>query len=181
MDGSHIEVGRHLPLRCHLINLGGCIITYGRDFGCRLFSEPIPAVEDDDLYLRSPNGAGGGTLIARPLLGALPTVREVERLADAVESLHDDRPVLALLHGTLAFGTCSAATTPVTSPILSSESTCNPPWLVCGQRPPTCVPWRWRPALPDPEPRRRPVPSAPCSATRQTPTVTGSAPPSAPT
>ena len=30
-------------------------------------------------------------------------MREVERLADAVESLPDDRPVLALLDGTLAF------------------------------------------------------------------------------
>ena len=94
---------RHLPLRWHLINLGGCIITYGRNFGCRLFSEPIPAVEDDDLYLRSADGAGGGPLIAGPLLGALPTVREVERLADAVESLPYDRPVLALLDGTPAF------------------------------------------------------------------------------
>ncbi len=103
MDGSHIDVDRHLPLRCHLINLGGCIITYGRDFGCRLFSEPTLAVDDADLYLRSPDGARGETLIAGPLLGALRTVREVERLADAVESLPDDRPALALLDGTLAF------------------------------------------------------------------------------
>ena len=29
VDGSHIDVDRHLPLRCHLINLGGCAITYG--------------------------------------------------------------------------------------------------------------------------------------------------------
>ena len=103
VDGSHIDVDRHLPLRCHLINLGGCIITYGDGFGCRLFSEPALAVEDADLYLRSPNGARGETLIAGPLLGALRTVREVERLADAVESLPNDRPVLALLDGTLAF------------------------------------------------------------------------------
>jgi len=57
-------------------------------------------------YLRSPDGARGETLIAGPLLGALRTVRtvrEVERLADAVESLPDDRPELALLDGTLAF------------------------------------------------------------------------------
>ncbi len=40
VDGSHIDVDRHLPLRCHLINLGGCIITYGKDFDCHLFSEP---------------------------------------------------------------------------------------------------------------------------------------------
>ena len=103
VDGSHIDVDRHLPLRCHLINLGGCAITYGKDFGCRLFSEPVLAVDDADLYLRSPDGARGETLIAGPLLGALRTVREVERLADAVESLPDDRPVLALLDGTLAF------------------------------------------------------------------------------
>ncbi len=103
VDGSHIDVDRHLPLRCHLINLGGCAITYGRGPGCELFSEPALAVDDEDLYLRSPNGASGETLIAGPLLGALRTVREVERLADSVESLPTDRPVLALLDGTLAF------------------------------------------------------------------------------
>ena len=103
VDGSHIDVDRHLPLRCHLINLGGCAVTYGRDFGCQLFSEPALAVEDCDLYLRSLDGARGETLIAGPLLGALRTVREVERLADAVADLPDDRPVLALLDGTLAF------------------------------------------------------------------------------
>ena len=52
VDGSHIDVDRHLSLRCHLINLGGCAITYGKDLGCELFGEPSPAVGDDDLYLR---------------------------------------------------------------------------------------------------------------------------------
>ena len=103
VDGSHIDVDRHLPLRCHLINLGGCAITYGASYGCQLFNEPTLAVDDADLYLRAPNGASGETLISGPLLGALRTVREVERLADAVENLPDDRPVLALLDGTLAF------------------------------------------------------------------------------
>ena len=103
VDGSHIDVDRHLPLRCHLVNLGGCAITYGRDPDCQLFSEPALAVDDADLYLRPPDGASGETLIAGPLLGALRTVREVERLADVVESLPDDRPTLALLDGTLAF------------------------------------------------------------------------------
>ena len=40
VDGSHIDVDRHLPLRCHLINLGCCCITYGRNSCCQLFSEP---------------------------------------------------------------------------------------------------------------------------------------------
>ena len=103
VDGSHIDVDRHLPLRCHLINLGGCAITYGANYGCQLFSEPTLAVADEDLYLRSDDGARGETLISGHLLGALRTVREVERLADAVENLPDDRPALALLDGTLAF------------------------------------------------------------------------------
>ena len=103
VDGSHIDVDRHLPLRCHLINLGGCAITYGAGYGCQLFSEPTLAVADEDLYLRPADGARGETLISGPLLGALRTVREVERLADAVENLPDDKPALALLDGTLAF------------------------------------------------------------------------------
>ena len=100
---AHIDADRHLPLRCHLINLGGCAVTYGQNNGCQLFNEPTLAVDDADLYLRAPNGASGETLISGPLLGALRTVREVERLADAVENLPDDKPALALLDGTLAF------------------------------------------------------------------------------
>lgn len=104
VDGSHIDVDRHLPLRCHLINLGGCVITYGEEPACEIFSEPTLAVDDADLYLRRDDGESlDETLISGQLLGALRTVREVERLADAVEDLSTTRPVLALLDGTLAF------------------------------------------------------------------------------
>ena len=103
VDGSHIDVDRHLPLRCHLINLGGCVITYGANPACQLFSEPALAVADADLYLQKPDDPSNEVLIAGSLLGALRTVREVERLADAVENLPDDKPALALLDGTLAF------------------------------------------------------------------------------
>ena len=109
MDGSHIDVDRHLPLRCYLINLGGCAIAYGRRPDCRLFSEPTLAAGDADLYLRPSDcqsGSGNAraeTAVVGPLLGALRTVREVERLADAVAELPPDLPALALLDGTLAF------------------------------------------------------------------------------
>ena len=129
VDGSHIDVDRHLPLCCYLINLGGCAIAYGRRPDCRLFSEPTLAAGDADLYLRPSDCQSGSndtytddaytddahaddsrtynaraeTVVAGPLLGALRTVREVERLADAVAELPPDLPALALLDGTLAF------------------------------------------------------------------------------
>ena len=75
----------------------------GANPDCQLFSEPALAVADADLYLHKPDDPSEKVLIAGPLLGALRTVREVERLADAVEQLPDDKPALALLDGTLAF------------------------------------------------------------------------------
>ena len=181
MDGSHIDVDRHLPLRCHLINLGGCAITYGAGFACQLFSEPTLAVADEDLYLHAADGARGETLISGPLLGALRTVREVERLADAVENLPDDKPALALLDGTLAFWDLQRATIPATSPTCSSQNASSPPWPACGLRPPTGVRWPWPPTRHDPAPPRQPAPSASCSASRATATATVSAPPAIPT
>ena len=65
---------------------------------------------DADLYLRAPNEASGETLIAGPLLGALRTVREVERLADAVENLPDDRRSWPCWTAPWPSGTCSGAT-----------------------------------------------------------------------
>ena len=103
VDGSHIDVDRHLPLRCYLINLGGCSLTYGVNPDCRFFSEPTLATGDGDLYLRPDDGSNTETAISGQLLGALRTVREVERLADDVEASSSTVPVLALLDGTLAF------------------------------------------------------------------------------
>ncbi len=103
VDGSHIDVDRHLPLRCYLINLGGCTLTYGANPDCQLFSEPTLAVGDAELYLRPSDESSDETPISGQLLGALRTVREVERLADAVDALPAVLPALALLDGTLAF------------------------------------------------------------------------------
>ena len=103
VDGSHIDVDRHLPLSCYLINLGGCTIVYGDNPGCEFFSEPTLAVREAELYLAHDAGRTADTPIAGPLLGALRTVREVEGLADAVAAADDSMPVLAVLDGTLVF------------------------------------------------------------------------------
>ena len=49
-DGSHIDVDRHTPVRCYLINVGGCLLTYGSQPDARLFSEPVLYSEESDLY-----------------------------------------------------------------------------------------------------------------------------------
>ena len=101
MDGSHIDVTATCPCAATSSTWGGCVITYGANRTCQLFSEPALAVADADLYLRKPDDPSNEVLIAGSLLGALRTVREVERLADAVEQLPDDKPTLALLDGAL--------------------------------------------------------------------------------
>jgi hypothetical protein len=107
VDGSHIDVDRHLPLSCFLINLGGCAIEYGQHPSCTLFSEPDLAVRETELYYsggqNQPPDTPSDTPIAGPLLGALRTVREVEKLADTVAATTGAVPTLALVDGTLAF------------------------------------------------------------------------------
>ena len=103
VEGSHIDVDRHLPLRCHLINPGRLRHHLRRQPSLPVVQLTRPGVADADLYLRKPDDPSDEVLIAGPLLDALRTVLEVERLADAVEQLPDDKPALALLDGTLAF------------------------------------------------------------------------------
>ena len=64
VDGSHIDVDRHLPLGGHLINLGGCAITYGAGLRLTAVQRAHPGRGGRDLYLRSADGARGETLIA---------------------------------------------------------------------------------------------------------------------
>ena len=55
-DGSHIDVDRHLPARCFLINIGVSVLTYGSSSDALLFNEPR-------LYAAEATGArsrGGG-------------------------------------------------------------------------------------------------------------------------
>ena len=102
VDGSHIDVDRHIPVRCYLINIGGCVLTYGAQPDARLFSLPRLYTEEEDLYLvgSSPNGVESQAVDGQ-LVGLIRTVEEVKGLADTVADLPFDLPTLALVDGSL--------------------------------------------------------------------------------
>ena len=101
VDGSHIDVDRHLPVGCYLINLGGCSLTYGANPAAELFSQPHLAWEPGELYLTDPQNPARDEPITGSVLGMYRTVREMERLAAAVEESPTGLPILALVDGSL--------------------------------------------------------------------------------
>ena len=101
VDGSHIDVDRHLPVATYLVNLGGCRLTYGSQPDADFFSQPDLAYEHDDLYIASPSNRAQEEPVTGALLGLIRTVRELERLADVVEHCPQGLPTLALVDGSL--------------------------------------------------------------------------------
>lgn len=108
VDGSHIDVDRHLPVRCALVNLGGCVLTYGAHPDARFFSSPR-LYSGDDLTLPDPTAEAEGTPLQGPLLGLKRSVDEVVELAARAEETPRDPsagsgqglPTVALIDGTL--------------------------------------------------------------------------------
>ena len=100
-DGSHIDVDRHLPVRCFLINIGLCRLVYGGEPGAhpdhtaRLYTEP------EELSIVDPESPLNSYALEGPLLGIKRTVDEVAALADAVEDAPADLPLLLLVDGSL--------------------------------------------------------------------------------
>ena len=101
VDGSHIDVNRHLPLRCSLINIGGCRLTYGATPDAHMFSSPRLRTSDAELYLADPASSASRQPVEGALMGLVRAVQEAEALADAVEEADSDLPTLALIDGTL--------------------------------------------------------------------------------
>jgi len=101
VDGSHIDVDRHLPVPCYLLNFGGCVLTYGSRPDATLFSHPHLAVTEDELYIRDSKNRNQEELISGGLLGLVRTVKELETLANTVERCPPGTPVLGLVDGSL--------------------------------------------------------------------------------
>ncbi len=100
VDGSHIDVDRHLAAQCYLINLGTVRIRYGEQPAAHLGSEPRLYTNDEDMHLRDP-ASGRTQALEGSLLGALRAVEELRALAALAEQADDDTPTLALIDGSL--------------------------------------------------------------------------------
>ena len=100
VDGSHIDVDRHLPVQCFLINIGRVRIQYGASPGAWLDSEPRLYAGDDSLHVFEPEGSRYRPLEG-PLLGAMRAVEELRALAALVKQSDPDIPTIALIDGSL--------------------------------------------------------------------------------
>ena len=100
-DGSHIDVDRHLPARCFLINIGVSVLTYGSSSDARLFNEPRLYAAEDDLVIRDRLSPQREQVIEGAVLGARRTVEEIAALVSAARDLPEDIPALALMDGSL--------------------------------------------------------------------------------
>ena len=101
VDGSHIDVDRHLPVACYLLNFGGCVLTYGSQPNATLFSHPHLASTPEELYISDPTNRNQEEMISGTVLGLVRTVKELETLANTVEQCPPDLPVLGLVDGSL--------------------------------------------------------------------------------
>ena len=99
-DGSHIDVDRHLPVRCFLINTGVAALTYGAMSDADLFGAAKLYARDEELVIRDDASYREQT-IEGAVLGAKRNVEEIRELVEAVRGLPPETPTVALLDGSL--------------------------------------------------------------------------------
>jgi hypothetical protein len=106
VDGSHIDVDRHLAARCALINIGQVTLRYGSHPQAHLESQPYLLASDKERLLRDPNGAGEQA-IEGTLLGVKRSIEEIRTLATLASKTSHAMPTVALLDGSLALWSLS--------------------------------------------------------------------------
>ena len=100
VDGSHIDVDRHLPARCFLINTGVAVLTYGSEPDAEFSSEPRLYAMDEDLVIRDPI-TFREQVVEGAVLGAKRATEEILALERVVRRLSGNLPTVALLDGSL--------------------------------------------------------------------------------
>ncbi|MCZ6788704.1 MAG: DNA double-strand break repair nuclease NurA [Chloroflexi bacterium] len=99
-DGSRIDIDRHLPVRCALLNISKVLLRYGATPDARLDSTPHLYTGDDQLALTDPDSTRE-QLMEGALLGLKSSVEELAALAELAEESADDTATLALVDGSL--------------------------------------------------------------------------------
>ncbi|MGI8549710.1 MAG: DNA double-strand break repair nuclease NurA [Dehalococcoidia bacterium] len=97
-DGSSIDIDRHGPATCYLINIGHACLHYGAaeaDLG----NEPELTFASDRLLLADRTNASKESVMTGNLLDAYRTAREMLRLAQLALERRTIRPLVALLDG----------------------------------------------------------------------------------
>ena len=100
-DGSHIDVDRHQPTHCYLINIGGVVLRYGPHPDAMLDSVPHLYASDEELVITSPGMQGREQPIEGTLLGIKRSVEECKRLAELAAELPADSKAVGLIDGSL--------------------------------------------------------------------------------
>ncbi|MGH2545024.1 MAG: DNA double-strand break repair nuclease NurA, partial [Ardenticatenaceae bacterium] len=101
VDGSHIDIDRHIPARCFLINIGAVVLNYGSRPDAQLSSRPKLYARDDELVIRDKGGSFREQSVEGGVLGVKRAVEELKALVEVVKELPPDVPTLGLLDGSL--------------------------------------------------------------------------------
>ena len=101
VDGSHIDVSRHIPAHCYLINVGGILLRYGSEPNARIFSDPRLYAGEDELVIRDRFAPYREETISGALLDAKRAVEELRGLLYTLRELPPDLPALGLMDGSL--------------------------------------------------------------------------------
>ena len=101
VDGSHIDVSRHIPAHCYLINIGGILLRYGGEPGAQVFSAPRLYADADELVIRDRFAPYREETISGALLDAKRAVEELRGVLDSLREMPPDLPALGLMDGSL--------------------------------------------------------------------------------
>ena len=99
-DGSSIDVDRHSPATCYLINIGHAWLHYGESTA-DLGTDAELAFTDERLSLGDNVNASKESVMTGNLLDAYRTAREMLTLADLAATRSLSRPLVCLLDGQL--------------------------------------------------------------------------------
>jgi hypothetical protein len=111
-DGSHIDVDRHQPTHCYLINIGGVVLKYGPKPDAILDSIPHLYASDEELFIQSPTTQGREQPVEGALLGIKRGVEECKRLAELCANVPAGGKALGLIDGTLIMWSLAGDTYP---------------------------------------------------------------------